>query len=97
MSKDWVFHNKPYEYMERDGWMKAMMHFKTVFGANNLNPKVLFYDGQYRHFDERYIHILHYNHIKPFVLNASDPGKHPSNDNGPNIKLEGIYGQDRMN
>ena len=25
--------------MDRDGWRKAMMHFKTICGANKLNPQ----------------------------------------------------------
>ena len=30
--KDWVFHNTPSGYMDRDGWMKEMMNYKTVCG-----------------------------------------------------------------
>ena len=76
--------------------MKAMMHFKTVCGANKLNPQVLLYDGHGIHFEDRDIHILCYNHIKPFILKLSDSGNYQKNDNGPNIKVKGIYGQDRI-
>ena len=30
-----VVHNTPPGYMERDVWMKEMIHFKTVFGSKN--------------------------------------------------------------
>ena len=36
--------------MDRDGWMKVMMHYKIVCGENNLNTQVLFYDVHGRHF-----------------------------------------------
>ena len=61
--------------MERDGCMKAMMNFKNVCVANNINPQVLFYDGHDIHFDYRVVHILLYHHIKPFILKAGDSGK----------------------
>ena len=83
--------------MDRDGFTKAMMHFKTVCGSNKLNPKVLFYDGLERNFYERAIHILRYNHIKPFSLKAGDSGNDQPNDNGPKINLEGLYSQSRIN
>ena len=67
--------------MDRDGWMKAMVNFKTVFGSNKLNPQVLFYYGHEIHFDE--MNILHSNHIKPFILKACDSGNDQPNDNGP--------------
>ena len=82
--------------MNSDGWMKAIMHSKTVCGANNLNPQVLFYGGHGRYFDNRAIHILHYNHIKYFALKACESGNDQPNENGPNIKLDRFYGKSRM-
>ena len=69
ITKYWVVHNTPYGYMDRGGWMKAMIHFKTVCGANKLSLKCFFFDGHDSHFDDRSIHILYSNHIKPFILN----------------------------
>ena len=83
--------------MNRDGWMKSMMHFKAVCGANKHNPRVLFYDGHDIHFDKRNINILHSNHIKPFVLKTGDSGNDHPNDNGPNFNLKGLYGQAIIN
>ena len=74
-----------------------MMHFKTVCGANKLNPQVLFYDGHARIFDNRVIHILCYHYIEPFILKAGELGNDHPNDNGPNLKLKGLYSQARMN
>ena len=70
--KYWVVHNTLSRYMDRDGWMKAMMHSKTVCGANKLNPQVLLYDGHDIHFYDMAIDILHYHIIKPLVLKAGD-------------------------
>ena len=95
--KEWVVHNTPSGYMDRYGWMKWMIHFKAVCGANTLNPHVLFYDVHDSHFDDRSIHILRSNHIKTFVLNVGYSGNDQPNDNGPKIKLKGICWQDRMN
>ena len=51
--KDWLFHNTPSEYMDMNGYMKAMMHFKKVCGSNKINPQVLLYDDHDSHFDNR--------------------------------------------
>ena len=83
--------------MGRDGWMKEVMNFKTVCGANKINPQVVFYDGHGSHFEIRAIHILQSNHIKPFILKAGESGNDQPNDNGPNLNMKGIYGQARMN
>ena len=83
--------------MKRDVWMKAMMNFKTVYGAIKLNQQDLFYDLHGSHFDNRAIHILHSYHIKPFILKAGESANDQPNDNGPNLNLKGFYGQSRMN
>ena len=80
-----------------DIWMKAIIHFKTVCGSNKLNPQVLFYDGYARNFNNRAINILHPHHTKPFFLKVGDSGNYRTNDNGKNLNLKGLYGQDRMN
>ena len=92
-----LVHNTPSRYIYRDGWTKSMMNFKTVCGANKLNLQVLFYDGHDSHFDNMSVHILRSHHIKPFVLKAGDSVNDQPNDNGPNIKPKGLYGQTRIN
>ena len=83
--------------MERGVCMKEMIHFKTVCGANNVNPQFLFYDDHDNHFNYSDIHILRSHYIKPFVLKACDSGNYQPNYNGPNLKLNGIYGKAIMN
>ena len=95
--KHWVDHNTPSEYTDRDVWMKAMMHFKTICGSNFFNAQVLLYYDHGSHFDDRYIHMIQSNHIKPSILKGSDSGNDHPNDNGPNLKLKGLYGQAIMN
>ena len=95
--KDWVTHNTTSEYMERDGCMKAMMHFKNVCGENKLNPQVLLYDGHGSHFDDRVVHILLSHHIKQFILKADDSGNSHPNDDVPKLNLKGLYVQAIMN
>ena len=95
--KDWAVQNAPSGNMESDVWMKAMVNFKTVYVANKLNPQVLFYDGHISHFDDRDIHNLRSNHIKPFILKVGESGNDQPHDNGPNLKLKGLCVQARMN
>ena len=97
ITKDWVVHNTPSGHIYRDGWIKAMMHFKTVYGVNKIRPQVLFYDDHASHYDGKTIHIICSHHIKPFVLEAGDLVNDQPNNNGPNLNLNGIYGQTRMN
>ena len=66
--------------MERDGWMKSIIHFKIVCGSNNINKQVLLYDGHVSHFENRAIYILLYHHIKTFTLKAGDSGNDQTND-----------------
>ena len=64
------------------------MHLKNVCGENKLYLQLILYDGHGRNFDNRTIHILRSNHIKPFILKAGDSGNDHPNDNGPNLKLK---------
>ena len=70
--KYWVVHNTTFGYINRDGWVKAMVHFNTVCGTNKINTQLLFYDGHDSHFGDRDIHIIHSHQIKPFVLKVVD-------------------------
>ena len=74
-----------------------MINLQTVCGANNLNTKLLFYNVHDSHVDNRSIHILRSNYIKPLILKAGGSWNDHPNDNGPNIKLKGIYDQARTN
>ena len=83
--------------MDRDVWMKEMMHFKNFYGVNNLNTQALFYDGHVRNFYDREIHIISSNHIKPFILREGDSGNEQPNYNRPNLNIKGLYDQAIMN
>ena len=91
--KEWLVHNTPSRYMDRDIRTKEIMNSKTVCGANKLNSQILFYDGHCN----RAIHILRSHHIKPFILKLSDSGNDHPNDNGPYLNLKGLYDQAIMN
>ena len=58
--------------MDRDAYMKSIMHFKIVCGASNINPQLLLYDVYVRSFDYRDIHIILYHHIKLFIFKSDD-------------------------
>ena len=94
--KYWVIQNTPYGYIDRGAWVKEIVHFNNFCGLNQLNTQVLFYDDHDGHFGDRDIHILRSHHIKPFVLKVVDSVNDQPNDNGPNLKLKGLYGQARM-
>ena len=65
--------------------------------SKKLNPQFLFSCGHGSHFYDRAIHILHSHHIQPFVLKAGDSVNDQPNDNAPNLKLKGLYGQSTIN
>ena len=67
-SSDWIVHNTPSVYMDRNGWMMAMIIFSRTCGASKLNPQVLLFDFHSIHFDDRATHLLRYHHIYPFIL-----------------------------
>ena len=83
--------------MERYGWMNAMMHFKTVCGANEINAYFPSYDGHDSNLNDRSIHIIRFHHIKLFGLKAGNSGYDQPNYNGPNLNLKEIFGQSKMN
>ena len=95
--KYWVVHNTTSGYRDRDGWMKVIMNFKTVCGANKLNTQVLFYDIHDSHFYYREINIHLSHHINPFIIKAGDSVNDQPNYNGPNLNMKGLYGKSRMN
>ena len=97
IKKYWVFHNTPSGYIDRNVLMKEMMHFKTICGANNINPQVLLYDWHVSHFDKRDIHILLLHHTKTVMIKTGESINEQPNYNGPNLKMKGLYGQSRMN
>ena len=92
LPSDWLVHNTPSGYMDRNGCMKAMSIFSRTCGASKINPQVLFFDGHDSHFDDRATHILRSHHISPFILKAGDSTNDQPNDNGPNLKLKRYYG-----
>ena len=96
LRSDWLVHNTASEYMDRDGWMKAMSIFSMTCGASKLNPQVLFFDGRGRHFDERATHLLQYHHISPFILKAGNSTNDHPNDNGTKLKLKRYYSIEKV-
>ena len=48
-------------------------------------------------FDYRAIYILRSHHIKPFILKVGNSGNDQTNHNCPNLNLQGLCGQARMN
>ena len=94
---DWIVQNSPSGYMDRYGWHKSMSHFASMCFSSPLNTQVLFYDGYDSRFDDRALNILHKHNIQYFILKTGDSVHDHPNDNGPNIKLNNLYGDSRMN
>ena len=88
---DWLVHNMPWGYMERDGCIKEMSLFSRTCGYSKLNPQVLFFDDHESHFDDRATHLLQSHHISKFILKAGNSTNNQPNGNGPNLKLERYY------
>ena len=58
---------------------------------------MLFYDGHVSHFDDRASDIICRHNIQSFILKAGDFAHDQPNDNGPNTKLNNLYGNKVMN
>ena len=58
---------------------------------------MLFYDGNYSHFDDRELDIFRKHHIQYFILKAGDYVHYQTNDNGPKMKLKSLYVNAIMN
>ena len=96
LPSDWLVHNTPSGYMDRDGWMKAMSLFSRTCGYIKLNPQALFFDGHDKHFNDRATHILRYHHISPFILKAVNSTNDQPNYYGSNLKLKRWYGLSKV-
>ena len=74
-----------------------MVHFSSMCFSSTLNPQVLLYDGHGIHFDYRVLNILQSHHIQTFILKTGHYVHDQSNNNGPNLKLNNLYDNARMN
>ena len=88
---DWAVHHTPSGYMDRDGWLKAMIQFSNIFGESPVKNKILFFDGHDSHFDDRSLTQMQMKNIQPFILKADDSINDQINDNGPNSKMKALY------
>ena len=94
---DWVVRNSPLIYMDPDGWHKSITHFSSMCCSSPLNPRAIFYDGHSRHYDYRVLNILHSHHIQSFILKMCDYLNDQPNNNGPNLELNNLHGNARIN
>ena len=94
---DWVIHDSPSGYIDRDGWHKFMSHFSSMCLSSPLNPQVLFYDGHGSQFNDRALYIICRHNIQSFILKSGDSMHGQPNDNIPNMKLNNLYGNEIMN
>ena len=88
----WAIHNSPSRYMDHDGWHKFMSNFPSVCFSSTLYPQVLIYGGHDRYFYYRALGILLKQNIHYFILKVGDSVHDQPNDNGPNMKLNNLYG-----
>ena len=88
---DWVVHNTPSSYMDRDRKLKYTTQLSNVCGASPVNNQILFFDGYDSHFDDGAPRQIMYKNIQPFVLKSGKYIKDQPNDNGPNAKMKSIY------
>ena len=88
---DWTVHHIPSEYMDRDGWLKAMTQLYNICGASPVNNQILFFGGNDSHFYDRALTQMKIKNIQPFILKAGDSINNQPNDNRPNSKLKALY------
>ena len=88
---DWKVNHTSSEYMDRDGWLKAMTQFSNICGTSPVNNQILFFDGHDSHFDDRSLTQIQSKNIQPFILKAGYPINDQPKDNGPNSTLKTLY------
>ena len=74
-----------------------MAHFSSMCCSSTLNTQVIFYDCYGIHFYDRELNILQSRHIQYFILKANESGHDQPDNNSPNLKLNYLYGNERMN
>ena len=94
---DWIVYNSPSVYMDHSVWIKSMSHFSSVCFSYHLNTLVLLYDGHDRHFDYSSLRILWSHHIHYLIQNSGGFVQYQPKNNDPNLKLDNLYGNTRMN
>ena len=77
-------HHTPSEYMNRYGWLNAMVQLFNICGASPVNNHILFFNGHNSHFDNRALKQTQSKNIQPFMLKAGESINDQPNDNGPN-------------
>ena len=87
---DWTVHHKPYGYMDRDRWLKAMTQLYNIWSASPFNNQIIFFYGHNSHCDNRYIKKQR-NNIQAFKLKVGDSINDQPNDNRTNSKLKSLY------
>lgn len=48
---NWIMHQTPSGYMDKDGWLKTIINFHFLAGSSPGNPQFLFFDGYDSHWD----------------------------------------------
>ena len=74
-----------------------MVHFDSMCCSFPINPKVIFYDGNFRKFYDRKFNILCRHKIQYLILRDGDYVHNQPNYNGPNMKLNNLNVNTRMN
>ena len=95
--RNWVVQNLSPGYMDLYCWHKFMSHFPSMCVSSPINYQVLLYDGHDSHFDYRVLNILHRHHILSLILRSGDSVHDKPNNNGQNMKINDLYGNEIMN
>ena len=72
--------------MDRDGYLKFFTQLSNVCSASPVNNQILFFDGNYIHFDNGVLRQMMCKNIQPFVLKYGNSINNQPNDNGTNAK-----------
>ena len=62
----WVVYQTHSGYIYKKGWNKDIYLFIILYGYSPVNQKVIFFHGQYIHFDGRGVDIITQNHVHNF-------------------------------
>ena len=65
---NWKIHHTPYGYMDREGWLKAMIQLSIICGTSPVNNQILLLDGHDSHFNDRALTQTQRNKFSPSYL-----------------------------
>ena len=77
--------------MDRNGWLKAISHFRYIYGSLVWKQQVIFFNRHEFQYDAHSFDIMTSNFIHKLILKAGNSKNSQPNYNGPTVALKAVY------